>query len=494
MALLIQLPPEILHNILSFVEPRDLVEASRACRYLYGFTKGNRALARDVYYRTLDAPPRSDLDWEKELRDLVWLQRICANVSAEDMNHEQLLSFVYTTVARLLQNASHSPSASSPPARATQTRTYPPSRNAALLGSLFASNATREAFLNRSFLCERARGGSEARPLPNPPRRLHQQSAKLHSLYGAVGQHQHQQHQRVAHRTRSATSAAASSATHLYPFACSKVYDMREYTPGSMWGPFMADGTGRADWEKVEAILVVLRTNIGNKGLDKFDVFGSLWNAPFAGSWAGNYNDFDNYNFPIGQGRLPANMPRPALDVGEATRLILMKIAVTKIEYPIDDENDTQQQHPIVHFSGFSRSFDGSWDENANSDLRGTASMTAEGEVRWTTFSIFNGEDRWRSEGIQLGGVRSARGVVGNWFDNGYDPHGPCGPTAFWKVSDNEPNKDGDHRGLLHGFLPTVQYGYNDEIYIDDEDFSDVEFVDVITHGHYHGFDSDNDG
>jgi len=26
-------------------------------------------------------------------------------------------------------------------------------------------------------------------------------------------------------------------------------------------------------------------------------------------------------------------------------------------------------------------------------------------------------EERWRSEGIQIGGVRSARGVLGYWFD-----------------------------------------------------------------------------
>jgi len=48
---------------------------------------------------------------------------------------------------------------------------------------------------------------------------------------------------------------------------------------------------------------------------------------------------------------------------------------------------------------------------------KGTARMTAEGELRWTTYSIFSGEERWKSEGIQLGGPRSARGVVGNWFD-----------------------------------------------------------------------------
>jgi hypothetical protein len=43
--------------------------------------------------------------------------------------------------------------------------------------------------------------------------------------------------------------------------------------------------------------------------------------------------------------------------------------------------------------------------------------QTPEGAIRWTTFSIFHGEERWRSEGIQVGGLRSARGVLGNWFD-----------------------------------------------------------------------------
>ena len=48
---------------------------------------------------------------------------------------------------------------------------------------------------------------------------------------------------------------------------------------------------------------------------------------------------------------------------------------------------------------------------------QGTVKLTPQGEVRWTTWSIFHGEERWRSEGIQVGGVQSARGVVGFWFD-----------------------------------------------------------------------------
>lgn len=38
---------------------------------------------------------------------------------------------------------------------------------------------------------------------------------------------------------------------------------------------------------------------------------------------------------------------------------------------------------------------------------------------------------------MQIGGLRSGRGVLGNWFDKDYDIHGPAGPTAFWKTSDD---------------------------------------------------------
>ena len=47
-----------------------------------------------------------------------------------------------------------------------------------------------------------------------------------------------------------------------------------------------------------------------------------------------------------------------------------------------------------------------------------------------------SGEERWRSDGIQVGGLRSQRGVIGTWFDKDFDSHGPAGPTAFWKICD----------------------------------------------------------
>lgn len=152
-------------------------------------------------------------------------------------------------------------------------------------------------------------------------------------------------------------------------------------------------------------------------------------------------------------------------------RLILVRMRVNKIEPPGKDDHP---DYPVVYFVGFSRALDGAWDDNADSDLRGCVRMTPEGEVWWTTYSIFNGEERWKSEGIQVGGIRSARGVVGNWFDKyvffwcwlsdslltwlptrrDYNRSGPCGPTAFWKVSDRASKGDDPQVTFLEDLLP----------------------------------------
>lgn len=126
--------------------------------------------------------------------------------------------------------------------------------------------------------------------------------------------------------------------------------------------------------------------------------------------------------------------------------------------------------------------------------------MTKEGEVRWTTVSIFAGVERWKSESVQVGGVRSARGVLGNWFDRlvrpvcplslkkphcrlsefvlivlhcdrDYDPRGPVGPTAFWKISDQIATSNAEQRAMLNDFLPMAEI----EMDADYEPLSDEE-------------------
>lgn len=73
-----------------------------------------------------------------------------------------------------------------------------------------------------------------------------------------------------------------------YPYACSRVYDMRQHTQLTKWGPFRNDHTDRVDWEKVEAISIVLGKNV--KGLwGSAGVFDEVWDTPFWGSFPGSY-------------------------------------------------------------------------------------------------------------------------------------------------------------------------------------------------------------
>lgn len=298
--------------------------------------------------------------------------------------------FVYDTVTEALRTAATEGS------RAGATATYPASRNAALLTELLSSYDNQRAFLERSSLYERARAElPQTQTFSSPPKPEHQKSAKLHCLYGVPMLYAYRGSHELHHGKMS-------------PFACSKVYDLRQYTAKTRWGPFMDDGSDRTDWEKVEAIMLVIGANLSRLKLDSFPICHNFC-TPFAGPWSGSYlplaldeqeerdrpplelqdpygvtgtwmrvvcfldyTDFFEFNFVPNQ-YVPPHVPRRAIDYGEATRLILMRISVTKIESPGPDDG---QALPVVHFRGASQSLDDvSWDENANSDLRGTSEV-----------------------------------------------------------------------------------------------------------------------
>ena len=271
--------------------------------------------------------------------------------------------------------------------------------------------------------------------VPHPTALGRQLSAKLHSLFGPAREALGRTRSRVAH-----------------PFARSRVYDLRLYTTGTAWGPFVDDGTFTTDWEKVEAIMVVLGFNMElysqrcsgaldaawssqpfagatpnsyqtllrpRKTADDFVDYmignNNLWSVEVAatkllvqqpspplegldpygvtGAWRRvvcflDYSDFYAFNFFDGGTELSADAPRPPITTQEAIRLIVMKVRVTKFEKPGPKDG---QDLPVVHFAGVSRSMHSAWDPNANSKLRGTVRLTPEGEVRWTTLSIFHG-------------------------------------------------------------------------------------------------------
>ena len=78
MVLLTELPPEIVHHVLGYVDPPDLAWIPRICKSFYYTIKGNASLFKDVYLNHFDQPStKSSVDWEKGLKDIVRLQVIC---------------------------------------------------------------------------------------------------------------------------------------------------------------------------------------------------------------------------------------------------------------------------------------------------------------------------------------------------------------------------------------------------------------------------------
>ncbi|EMC91520.1 hypothetical protein BAUCODRAFT_27821 [Baudoinia panamericana UAMH 10762] len=498
MSALLELSHELLHCIFVEVEPRDLATLCRTCRAVNDYISGNRLLHKDIYTRrydellnsTRDAEP----DWQQNVRDLTCLERILESESRESKSNA--LGFVAKHINHLIDTACTDPDKS---------------LNLQVLSGYFDDTANIDTFLCSSSLFSRA--GNENQQAA-ATRELQQASAKLHCLFGVPIDHIPSRASFTIHRPHHMQlSPSACTRNQMRPlpthaFARSKVYDLRQYTDNTLWGPFMDDGSHRIDWERVEAIMIVLGYNL-NKFTERSDGrWPRVWHKPFvgatpnsylslppsaapekddmdeemirirslaasldaqdpygvSGTWMRvvcflDYNDLYAFNF---SSRIPDDEPRAPIDTDEGIIDLAETLQVTKIEPPgsgdeYDDDDDDDgmdwsnfvgERLPVVHFRGTSKSLHASWDPNANSKIRGvgTVRQTPEGEIRWTTFSIFHGEERWRSEGIQVGGLKSARGVLGNWFDKDYDLHGPAGPTAFWKMTDE---LDDDKSGTL---------------------------------------------
>ena len=222
--------------------------------------------------------------------------------------------------------------------------------------------------------------------------------AKLHCLYGVP----------IDYITKDLISNSRYNLRYksllIHPYVRSRVYDLRQHTDGSLWGPFTDDGSLDVDWEKLECLMLILNHNM-KRYSSRYsepgdDVPG--WDQPFAGASPYSYKskpyDIPNepltpsesqdpygvtgtwmrvvcfldytelYDFNFSEHRPLPEEPRPPLDTEEATRLITMKIKVTKITPP---EEEDGQDLPVVHFKGLSSSLRPSWDPNANSRIRG---------------------------------------------------------------------------------------------------------------------------
>ncbi|KAM3075266.1 hypothetical protein ACMFMF_005944 [Clarireedia jacksonii] len=457
-----QLPLELLQSIIRHVEPIDLAQLSITCK-TFADAINDRVLIKDMYLQFLDEPCAQNYDYEQHLHNTVRLDWV---MKTEDLEKKSAdIQFVTRTVQHYYNNANANVKSS---------------LNMKYIRKLFDHHPLNsDIFLRQSQKTyQRLQKRPEKRyPALSPEDK--QATAKLHVLRGIT----------------------FHEAVEAFAIAASNVYDLRQYTTQNMWGPYMSDGCATVDWEKIEAVLIVLTYNLGAYQTRGGGWIRTQWNnkawdgkarpntyrhipiremeAPpmkstdwdpynVTGTWLRlkDFNELFHYNFVEPHHDPDRDAPRrPLTQAAEAIRMIIVEIkAIKTIEHDEIDGKDL----PVVYFEGVSRSMHASWDPNANSFLKGTVRQTKEGEIRWTSFSVYGGEERWKSEGIQVGGINSSRGVIGHWFDKDYDRHGPAGPTCFWKVSDDLLDQDDERHQIVRDFF------YDDSI-LGDLGFSESE-------------------
>ena len=182
------------------------------------------------------------------------------------------------------------------------------SPNLDLLAGLFETQDNADNFLRGSSLWTRA--GTNAQEAYTT-RSQQQLSAKLHCYYG------------LPDESGTVCSIHGSPVdeddevdgefghyrptSQPHPFARAQVYDLRNYTDNTMWGPFRDDGSQRVDWEKMEAIMVVLAYNlkIFRRG-GRNQALNPRWDTAFAGASPDSF--VNRFDLPARQASKPSTV------------------------------------------------------------------------------------------------------------------------------------------------------------------------------------------
>lgn len=282
MSSFLELSHELLHCIFTEIEPDDLSSLSQTCRALHRYISGNRLLHKDLYVRRYDEPidHPAEPDYEEWMHRRVKLEKLLGTDNRDAKR--QNLEFVAGEIVSLV---------------ATADKDQEASKNIHLLGESFKSADNIDTLLCSSALFAPGRAGDNDQTQADTPE-LRQASAKLHCLYGVpvepsvsrIPFHSFLRHPRAG--LALSPSLCTRSHTHgrnTHQYARSKVYDLREYSDATLWGPFMKDGSHRVDWEKVEAIMIVLGFNL-RRFTDRSDGrFPLVWKHPFVGATPGSY-------------------------------------------------------------------------------------------------------------------------------------------------------------------------------------------------------------
>ncbi|KAA1468456.1 hypothetical protein DENSPDRAFT_466423 [Dentipellis sp. KUC8613] len=418
----LNMPFEVTEHTLTFCHPRDVSAFSQASRFTHSLV--NTLCGQYLWRQLFLAYPFDDLrsspvaapdavpDWRTELQRRVHAEYI----AREGGDRYELLDVLLSALRRAAPVPPPSPSTPdstlSPPA--------PPSAN---------MQWVREQ-------ADHFAGLEEQAPHIGPPA-----LAELRA------------HLALTHARGSGPSAPAH-VKRARRVARSFVYDLRTCTEEREWGPF-CDSATRVDWAHVNAIVTTIVMNLRDFGqhwpveyqpravTDGLEA-SRAYSAPEVHKrppedWAGvtghwmrivcfcDYRDLIRFN---------AYGCREDFfddDYEEASRLLRLKLHLESVESdPVVLAALPDRTRPPLTFAGTMRGFNS--DEVLDRAVRGTVSVMPDGNVRWSFVSLYNSQEQWSSEGIQLGGVCSAAGIVGIWSGAFHDHGDPAGPFWFFKT------------------------------------------------------------
>ena len=458
---MLELPQEILANVLSHLSPQAIVYFGLTCRAAYeSISPLNQLLWRSAFLHVFDDPNDAwsmmpgrvpstgerEWDWHHELTSRFRAMqavrsRRCGSDSQAEACIEAILSILDTAKFDLNTRDLAEGKLRKEDDRYT-------SKNLQILSDIDSPRQGVESlihdvavyqFLN-SARANDSRWNSLQRPitrsmtLSESEKHRPESASRLHVLYGLTLR------EKIEHKARGT--------------ARRKVYDWSLSGPDNDYAPFLRDGSGKVDWSILEGVVSVICRNFALCAESTFSMpQGFCFSLPnrilrdqaspgdwagLTGAWIGTYSFLDYadlFAFNTWDER-ERDGPRPTLDdepedCGDLMRLELNLDDTITSDPRLKTTLPVSPDLPVLYFSGVSQGYAGSYRRPAIG-VRGTVSLVPGGrEVRWRFVIAYGGQDQWQLEGVQPGGIRSG-GIYGLWTQCNHEENGPLGPFCYF--------------------------------------------------------------
>ena len=458
--ILIDLPQEILSNVVSFLHPRDIARLGRTCQRAHAFlSPSNQVLWRNAFLQVFDDPeeawsklpssykaPREGWDWYRVLTTRLQAlgalyRRWPEDGDAKSAEQHRL------AILDIIDTAQFAPSE----AEIAQGKRPQVDDRSSLNLQLLAPVQQQYHGLDRLIfetdqkqdqhpptICNHdwSQGRPYTRSMSLSAREENrcESASRLHALFGLTMK------ERLDSRTRG--------------MARRRVYNWSLTSERTDYGPFALDGSGRVNWGLLEGACSAISRNFemcvdGRIAMPHGMAYAiphrTLTDPAVPEDWAGAQNSFlGTYAFIDYSNLLSFNTTdahfgwdrRPDLNDEPEACGALLRMEI-KLDNSVKDDHMLRTNVPMstdlppLYFSGHSR---GHGYTHPMTAVKGLVALLPGGrEVRWKFLVAYNGVDQWQLEGVQPGGIRSG-GIYGVWSQVDHEDHGPIGPFCYFPM------------------------------------------------------------